>query len=357
MKLSDFSLQQAFHQDTAGGALKEADVSLESVREAQAFHTQFLQGSVVSAERGVHTVPEHPWAAKMLRRASVPEAVIEKLGSTSFCKRRPENTAPFLAYVQRQYEQLLPLTFRIPFGPLKNMNRCGTEQLPDIAEYLTMIQLARMADALAGLYPHGIKVQLVPDDHRARKANMCPEEYTGTYIAGLQHMAKALGFDQWLHIENGEAALYEAYGVEEFMEAAQDDIQKWKDNDPESFNARWQVALDSAEKNFPAPLKREQPDAIAQSAWRYLVAHQAEILSGMWSTQDACPLVMANHKGNFQLFSLGTKKTKLPWQIALPVDLLKGTELEPSLAHVFPAKRKCQIDMGTVYAQAMLATP
>jgi hypothetical protein len=170
MKLSDFSLWKAFHQEPVQDALTNADVSLESVREAQAFHNAFLQGANISEERGVHTVPEHPWAAKMLRRASVPEAVVEKLGSTSFCKRRPENTAPFLEYVQRQYEQGQPLTFRVPFGPLKNMNRCGAEQLPDIAEYLTMIQLARMADALTGLYPHGIKVQLVPDDQRARKA-------------------------------------------------------------------------------------------------------------------------------------------------------------------------------------------
>lgn len=320
---------------SAQNAWYQADINLDTVVDAHKFHKHFLETAIISPDRGICDVPKTDWAAKILRRSSVPVAVVEKIGSASLCKRRPENTDAFLKYVERQYESQEPILFRIPVGPIKNMNLCGSEQNPDIAEYLMMIQLARMVTAVTPLYPHGIKVQLVPDNLRARKANMCPDEYTNTYINGLHTMNKALGFEGWLIIEDGEQRLYQQYEVESYQDAAEQFIAGWKENDPESFALRWKVAMDSAEKNFPEELVKEQHNAVECSAMRYLQAHQAEILSGMWSTDDAFPLVMANHGGNFQLFTMAQKKTKLPWQIALPQNALSGTEIGNELKPLF----------------------
>ncbi len=59
---------------------------------------------------------------------------------------------------------------------------------------------------------------------------------------------------------------------------------------------------------------------------RYLVAHKAEMLSGMWSPVDALPLVYANHPDNFQLYTMGRGLTKLPWQVRLPFAALTAQE-------------------------------
>jgi hypothetical protein len=300
---------------------------IEGIRDALSFHRHFFWTAKSSPERGLYEVPVPDWALRLVRRKTIPEALIEKVGSLAFSKRRPENTQPFLDYVSAMHADRKPLLFRLAFGPLKNVNCCDHRQSPDLAEYLAFIQLARLIASLAAIYPHGIKVQLVPDDLRARKANLCPVEYTHTYIAGLKKLARALSFDHWLQVEDGEARLYDLYDVESHQEQATLKLEQWKIDDPASYEARWQSALENAEKNVAASLVEGQVTDIPSAAWRYLVAHQAEILSGMWAPRDAFPLVYAHHPNAYQIYSLGHKKTKLPWQICLPADLLESDGL------------------------------
>ncbi len=304
------------------------DHLIEGVREALSFHHHFLQTAKTSPECGLIGVPTPEWAPRFLRGKTIPEAVVEKAGSLTFSKRRPDNVAPFLHYVSTACANQTPLLFRVAFGPLKNVNCCDHHQSPDLAEYLALIQLARLITAIAAIYPHGIKVQIVPDDLRARKANLCPVDYTQTYIAGLKTLAQRLSFSDWLDVENGESRLYDLYNVEHYQERAEQELQKRKLDDPDRYAARWQSALENAEKNVASSLIHGQITDISSAAWRYLVAHQAEILSGLWSPRDAFPLVYANHPGTYQIYSLGYKKTKLPWQICLPLNLLGGTGLE-----------------------------
>lgn len=305
---------------------------LESaLREAKSFLAEYEGSAETSPSFGLKNNVMPEWAPRMLRKKGVPGAVIEKIGSLTFVKRRPEDVTPFLRHVQDAYEAQRPLFFRVAFGPLKNMQCNGANQNPDLAEYLTVIQLARFMMQVAPLYPHGIKVQLVPDDKRAQCANRCPSCYTHCYIVGLRDMVKALGFADWLQVEEGQTRLYAEYRVPDYMAAAEGKILHWQKNDPESFAARWATAMENAGRNIAPEQANDDAGEVSSAAWRYLVAHQAEILSGLWSAPQVFPLVYANHPNNYQLYSLGHKKTKLPWQIALPVNLVSPELISSSV--------------------------
>ena len=300
---------------------------IAGVEDALNFHAGFLAMAQTSPDTGLLSVPTPEWAPRLLQKKGHCDALIEKIGSLTFTKRRPDDLAPFDAYVRAQYDSKARLLFRVAFGPLKNVNCCDHRQSPDLAEFLAFIQLARLMAALAPLYPYGLKVQLVPDDLRARKANLCPVDYTQTYIAGLQSLAENLSFDQWLSVEDSETRLYQLYEVEKFQDQAGAWLDDWQRREPERYEARWHAALENAGKNVSASLVHQQVTDISSAARRYLVAHQAEILSGMWSPRDAFPLIYANHPNAYQIYSLGCKKSKLPWQICLPLNLLEGTSM------------------------------
>jgi Pyoverdine/dityrosine biosynthesis protein len=293
-----------------------------AVQEAQKFHEIFKAECIVEEGKGFINPVQKDWAKSLLRKNTVSQAVIEKINSWSFMKRRPEDQTSFISYVEACFAAQQPLLFRIPFGPLKNIRCSGSNQSPDLAEYLTFIQLSRVMSAVASLYPHGIKVHIVPDDMRARQANRCPQCYVHCYISGLQKMVQLLSFEKWMHVEYGQSALYQTYKVDSYQQAAIEKLQEWKTTNPEAFAMRWDNALENAKKNFNIELCEDTTEEVEAAAWRYLVAHQSEILSGMWSPPDVFPLVYANHPNNYQLYSLGQKKTKLPWQIALPKTLL-----------------------------------
>ena len=301
-----------------------------AIAEAETFCAEFAATMQIGAN-GVTAVTQPKWARQMVHRRGVVDAVIDKIGSNSFAKRRPKETADYNAYVKKRYEAGEALLFRIPVGPVKNMIRHSGPQMPDIAEYLMFVQLARFAAAIAPLYPHGVKIQIVPDDVRARAANLCPDDYVASYIGGLRRLVDAMTFSEWLQVEDGQMRLCDLYKVARYREAAETKLLDWKANEPESFTSRWEAALENARKNFPVEQSDDSEAEIAASAWRYMVAHQSEILSGMWSPVDAFPMVYANHPNCYQLFSMGAKKTKLPWQISLPVDLLDAAQVPACL--------------------------
>ncbi|MBI1327323.1 MAG: L-tyrosine/L-tryptophan isonitrile synthase family protein [Alphaproteobacteria bacterium] len=302
-------------------ALPLIDFDVEkALTEARAFYGVFLQENIVS-EDGVIAARTPEWAAKMLRKQNIVDAVMEKIGSNAFMKRRPQDKTDYRLYVQNAFTQNKPLLFRIPIGPVKNMNICGANQRPDMAEYFMFIQLARFAAAIAALYPFGVKIQLVPDDVRATYANLCPQDYVQSYVGGLRTLVEILGFAQWLQVENGQMRLCDMYRAHLHLQEAEEKLTLLKNTDPISFDAKWQAALENARKNFVVNNSDNAEQEIAAAAWRYMVAHLSEILSGMWSPRDAFPLVYANHAGNYQLFTMGAGRTRLPWQIALPANI------------------------------------
>ena len=293
--------------------------SLEKhVRQARIFHNAFLVRSR-AGDRGLHLTHRPDWAEKYIRRsASVPQAVLDKLGSNSFSKRRPEHALPFLQYVKRQYEAKAALAFRLVVGPVKNVLLAGDCQAPDFAEYLMFVQLARLMEAIAGIYPHGIRVQMIPDDLRGRIANGWPARYGSDYITGLARMNDELQFGGWLQVESGQARLYELYDVESHVEAAKAEVVSSPD-----YPKQLAAACIKAQQNLVACDPSQCTEsAVCESAKRYLVRHRAEMLSGMWSPTDAFPLVCANHPGNYQLFTMAGGLTKLPWQVVLPFSAL-----------------------------------
>lgn len=300
----------------------------KAVLEARAFQKQFIATTTVIPHAGLKTTATLDWAPKLVRRCGVPQAIIEKIGAVAFAKRRPEDNAAHLAHVERRFAAQQPLVFRIAVGPLKNIRQCGSAQLPDLAEYLGFVQLSRVMYAVAAIYPHGVQVEMVPDDKRAFAANRCPAAYVSSYIQGLQQLAEQLGYHGWLHVMNGQEALYKEYNTQSFWTAAEEKITLWQQAHPESFAIRWQVACENAEKNFNVELMTPTQKEVHAAAWRYLVAHQSEILSGMWSTDHIFPLMYANHPNNYQLFTMAAKQTKLPWQIGLPKSLLANHELK-----------------------------
>lgn len=301
------------------------------VADAKAYHENFLRTTVVTAN-GLFVPEPGEEAKRLLRRQDVPSAVVERIGGTAFVKRRPKETIDYDAYVRKRFQMEQPLLFRIPVGPVKNMLRNGDRQQPDLAEYLMYIQLARFAYAVASLYPYGMKIQIVPDDVRAQAANCCPDAYVRSYIDGVQALVRSLSFDLWITVESGQMRLCDMYRVNQYRQQAEEKLNLWRAGDPESFTLRWESALENARKNFVVALGRDPEQEIAASAWRYLVAHQSEVLSGMWSPVDAFPLVYANIPNVYQLYTTGSKRsqvpcevrTKLPWQISLPESLLKA---------------------------------
>lgn len=295
----------------------------KAVEEAIVFHQSLADTVLVTPEYGMQTALKKApdWAASLLRKKGVIDSVVEKMGSWSFVKRRAEDSSLHTQYIQRCFDNKEPVIFRIAFGPVKNINLPMCRQLPDFGEYLTFVQLSRLASALSTLYPYGIKIQVVPDNIRAQIANLCPVSHVRSYINGLIKLAEGLGFDQWLLVETDQSRLYELYNTKNYLDQADAELQDWKNKDPEAFDYKWQSACYNAQKNIP-----QTPDdntaEVEGAAWRYLVAHRAEIISGMWSPQDVFPLVYANHPNTYQLYSLFQKNTKLPWQNALPTSLL-----------------------------------
>lgn len=291
------------------------------IQEAKEFLVHLFSESVLTTEKGLTLTTQPSWGPRLVRRNGIAGAVIEKAGSRNFVKRRPEDETAFQAYVQKQTDAKQPLLFRVGFGPLKNVNNCGCRQSPDWAEYLAVIQLTRMLHALAGVYPYGIKAQIVPDDLRSRSANHCPEIYIEQYIAGLQDLVARMGLWNMISVERGQAKLYAQYDVPSYREAALQALKAWQKKDPEAFAARFETAMENARKNLLCTDELTQED-IEISAWNYLIAHRAEMLSGLWSPGDAFPLRYANHPNSYQIYTIGLKKTKLPWQIELPVSLI-----------------------------------
>jgi len=294
-----------------------------AVAEAEKFHADFLATTQINEAMGLVNPVLPQWAPKALRKLGITGAVLEKIGSMAFAKRRPEDVSPFCNYIEACLAEQKPLQFRVGFGPLKNIRYCGPEQSPDLAEYLTFIQLARLMHSVSAVYPHGVRVQIVPDDLRAMQANKCLQCHVHCYIGGLQKMVKLLSFDKWMYIEFGQSALFEEYRVYDYFVAAEEQLQHWRKNSPEEFSLRWSRALENAQKNLNPETDNETNEAIEGAAWRYLVTHQSEVLSGLWGTHDAFPLRYGKHSQNYQLYTFGTKKTKLPWQISLPGHLLK----------------------------------
>lgn len=291
------------------------------VAEAKAFLKDMQNTCALTPERGLVSRKATDWAPKLIRRHGIAGAVIEKAGSRAYVKRRPENPAAFLAYVEKQLEAEQPLLFRVGFGPLKNTNHCGPLQDPDWAEYLTVTQLARMMAGVTQVYPHGVTAEIVPDDLRTCGSNLCPASRTAKYIYGLQRMVRGMGLEGIVRVENGQARLYKLYNVTAYHAAALAALNEWKERDPAAFRAKWESSVTNAGKNIYCA-REKTAEEVEAAAWRYLVAHRAEILSGLWSPGDAFPLRYANHAGSYQIYTYGFKKTKLPWQIALPLELI-----------------------------------
>ncbi len=290
-----------------------------AIETAQCTRQQFAQICAADAT-GLHRFDKPDWARRDLSRLGTVQAVVRKIGSNTFARRRPEDEGDYLAYVEQRLAQGAPLQFRLGCGPLKNRQVCGSAQQPDCAEYLMFVQLARFTAAVAALYPHGIQVQMVPDDQRSCHANLCHQAQVCSYIGGLQNMVGQLGFDGWLQIEPGQQRLYAEYDVLAYRKAAEDYMHEWRARDPEAYDAKWQSAVENAANNLYLP---DWPDEkirteAEHAAWRYLVAHQSELLSGLWSPKDRFPLRYGRHARFYQLYTMKESQGQLPWQISLP---------------------------------------
>ena len=299
--------------DVANAGLTVAEVRARVI-DAQDFHARFLEGTRCDA-RGLHLVEIPSWAEKHIRRsANVPHAVLAKLGSNMIAKRRPEEAQSFLDFITRCFAARETLPLRVVFGPVKNVRRYGACQSADMAEYLTLVQLARVAEMIAAIYPYGVRVEIVPDDKRGGIANGWPQSFSAQYIASLRSMVKELQLARWMQVEDGQARLYEQYRVQDFTPAATAEVLADADLEAKLERARYHARENLFSQESDILAEHEVQD----SAMRYLVAHKAECLSGMWSPVDALPLVYANHPDNFQLYTMGRGLTKLPWQVKLP---------------------------------------
>ncbi len=328
--------------------LARADFTAEKLRravtEAEQFHAAFHQtAATILPDRGMVGRPGKA-EQKFIRQAGgIAAAVVAKLGSNSVAKRRPDDSAPFLSHVQSRLDAGAPLLLRLGAGPVKNVQHYGAQQAPDLAEFLMLTQLARTVGAVSALYPHGVKVQMVPDDKRGGDANLWPPDYGKRYIGGLQRLTQALGHDGWLSIESGQERLYAQYGVPAFKQAAEENLRRWADADPAAYQAKMARMAAKAGDNL-ADRTQLTPEAAHASAWRYLVALKAEEMSGIFAPRDALPLRYGNHPNSFQLYTMGSGLTKLPWQVALPVTLL--AEPTASLAPqrpIFAPQRHTQL--------------
>lgn len=297
----------------------------KAVSEAHAFFNVFCQEYDFS-NQSIQCKKQPLWARQLVNKSGLVMALVEKIGSNSFVKRRPEDKTSFIEYIKRCVDSQKIIQFRIPIGPVKNMNLSGEDQYPDIAEYLMFIQLARFAAAVSAIYPFGIRIELVPDDVRAKAANDCPDHYVRSYVDTMRRMVVSMGFQEWLHVETGQMRLCEMYKVSQYREEAEKKLIELRDKNDLNFSQRWINALENAKKNFVVKDHANAEKEIAAAAWRYLVAHQSEILSGMWYPIDAFPMVYAHHPHNYQLFSMGAKQTKLPWQVVVPIDSIESLE-------------------------------
>lgn len=293
------------------------------IRDAQESLSIFK--SMITSDRGIALLRGYQpdWAKKILRRTSVKNAVVEKMGSNMFAKRRPDTLEPFNGYVERQLNTGKPLSLRVDFGPLKNAQRYGDAQDPDLAEYLAFAQLARYVSALSALYPYGIRVDVVPDNKRACAANLCRKEYIQRYISGLNEMVTNMGLNGFITIEPGQESLYSCYNVDAFVNEAQKYLEQQSAHSPETFCSVWQKAFYNAGRNLVLSEDVDAQKETEAAAWRYLVQCRAELLSGMWSPTDALPIRYGNHANSFQIYTMGRNITKLPWQISLPPSLIE----------------------------------
>ena len=290
-------------------------------------HTTLMRvhDTTLTSPEGASLLGIKPTAAeqKFIRKSGgVPAAVVAKLSANSITKRRPEDRTAFLAYVQHQYESQQPLEFRLGLGPVKNVKHYGANQTPDVAEFLMLTQLGHVMSAVATLHPHGVKVEMVPDDKRGADANQWPKEYGERYISGMQKLVQRMGFDSWLHIEDGQERLYKKYDVLGFRAAAEESLTRWATANPAAYAEKMERATGKALDNMVAHShnqKNIQHEA-HQSAWRYMIALKAEELSGIFAPRDVFPLRYAHHANSFQLYTMGEGQTKLPWQIALPLE-------------------------------------
>jgi len=260
------------------------------------------------------TVPD--WARQQINKQGAVRALAAKLASGTFMRRRPDDASAYEAALADAVAAQRPLQFRLGFGPLKNLQRCGPwAQQPDAAEFLTFAQVGRFVQAMAALHAPGVSVQVIPDDCRARFANNAPEACTRSYIAGLQQMVATLGLSGWLKIESGQCRVACCYEISRWRTQAEADLTAWRSAEPELFAARWTRAVENARENIvPVP-----DDATAQAAaWRYLIATRAEELSGLWDIGRYLPLRFGRHAGFYQLYTLKENQTLLPWQISLP---------------------------------------
>lgn len=310
---------------TTQSLLADAGLTVTELRarviDAQDFHVRFLEAAQCDA-RGLHIAETPQWAEKLIRRSvNVAHAALAKLGSNTIAKRRPEETQAFLDHIAQCFEAQAPLRLRVVFGPVKNVQRYGAYQSADMAEYLTLIQLGRVAETIAAIYPHGVRIEIVPDDKRGSIANGWPQAFSAQYIDSMQRMAKELQFDSWMHVEDGQARLYKHYGVDTHTHAATMEVMA-----DAQFAAKLERACDHARENLFSQGNKLSELDVRDSAMRYLVAHKAEMLSGMWSPVDALPLVYANHPDNFQLYTMGRGLTKLPWQVRLPFTALTAQD-------------------------------
>lgn len=250
---------------------------------------------------------------------NVPAAIVAKVGSHLFCKRRPvTGLAAYQAYVAQQFLAQQPLHFRVGFGPLKNMQRYGACQRADSAEYLTFAQLARVAQAVQTIYPHGLSMTVVPDNLRAEYANNISPDCVADYIDSLQQMVQRLGFGDWLEVADGQKDIYDRYNVRSFFAQAEQELLAAQQADPIAFNAMFAAACGHAAKNVAGCHTCSAADAEG-AAWRYLVAHEAEVLAGVWGTADAFPLRYGRRAGFFQIFTMYKEETAMPWQVLLPL--------------------------------------
>jgi hypothetical protein len=179
---------------------------------------------------------------------------VRKIGSRLFVKRRPEDITPFINYIESVAITGEPLLFRVGFGPVKNINLGAENQNPDAAEYLTLVQLARLMHAVSGLYPFGVRAQIVPDDLRGASANRSPDGCAKNYIQALQDMVTKMGLGSVMTVENGQERLYKLYNVEAYRQEAVLDFSKQLKQNSAVFAARWAKAQENARANLPPAL-------------------------------------------------------------------------------------------------------
>jgi hypothetical protein len=283
---------------------------------AEQFLNEICFRSLIAPELGLIPQSSNQNSSGLEKSDIISFNVIRKIGGTAFIKRRPEDIRPFISYVERKLAAQEPLLFRVGFGSNKNVNLYPEKQSPDCAEYLTIVQLLRLMKEVAFIYPFGVKAQIVPDDLRGAGSNRCPAEYANSYISGLQEMVRRMDIGDALSVESGQARLYNFYNVDKYKKEAALCLSRQVEENSLPFGARWLKAQKDARENLPKHLACFE-EQVKQAAFEYLVLAKAEAMSGLWQAEETFPLRYANHSNSYQIYTLGFKKTKLPWQICL----------------------------------------